>query len=206
MGARPVERIKKIFQENGIPFLSSYDKAFVLAKYGWYIPGGINVTDLDQIIQKLYSDKVNEAETLLITYFKKNLKEIETQIKNKYVQRSDLFNEAFTCQKKKLYHASITLFLSQADGICEGKIFRGSKVLKDNLKESENNPVIYILGEKSPLNKDTREKTPINFFSDLNRHAVMHGLDFDFGNETNSLKAISLLCFVSSFYNRYKQK
>ena len=43
------------------------------------------------------------------------------------------------------------------------------------------------------------------FDSNLNRHAVIHGLDVNFGTEKNSLKAFSLLYSVSDFENRYKK-
>ena len=43
-------------------------------------------------------------------------------------------------------------------------------------------------------NSDSSRKDTTNFFSELNRHKVMHGLTSDYGNEINSLKALSLLC------------
>jgi len=56
-----------------------------------------------------------------------------------------------------------------------------------------------VLGKESAINVDTCKKDKSNYFSNLNRNGVMHGLHLDYGNEKNSLKALSLFCFLSDF-------
>jgi hypothetical protein len=113
--------------------------------------------------------------------------------------------EAFSAHKKKQYFASTILFLSQADGICEGKVFRGKKVFNNYIESKKASTLIRsVLGQVSPIDIDTRNPDRANYFSDLNRHGVMHGLHVDYGTEENSLKALSLLCFISDFVNSNK--
>ena len=42
-----------------------------------------------------------------------------------------------------------------------------------------------------------------NYQSQLNRHAVMHGYGTEHGDEINSLKSVSLRCFITDFVDRY---
>ena len=120
-----------------------------------------------------------------------NLKEI----------KKNLISEAFKAHKNKMYYSSTILFLSQVDGIGEGKIFRGKKALKEYLSKGKHFDLFdNVLQEETAINVDTR-KSKTNYFSDLNRHGVMHGLHFNYGNEKNSLKALSLLCFISDSIN-----
>lgn len=119
------------------------------------------------------------------------------------MERSEIIKEAFSAHKKKMYYSSTILFLSQADGITESKMFIERKKFDKKIDSIKNPDFINVLGEESPLNVDTRKNKNPDFFSNLNRHAVMHGLSNNYGSEINSLKALSLLCFVSDYYNRY---
>lgn len=49
---------------------------------------------------------------------------------------------------------------------------------------------------------DTPHSKMSEFPSSLNRHGVLHGLDFDYGTRINSLKALSLLAFVGDFFSK----
>lgn len=98
-----------------------------------------------------------------------------------------------------MFHSSTILFLSQADGICDSIIFTGSKIKKIKDKKKVH-PIVKIVSESNPLTDHYNPKTKnSNYFSDLNRHGVIHGISSDYGNELNSLKALSLVCFVSDF-------
>jgi len=50
----------------------------------------------------------------------------------------------------------------------------------------------------------SHEKDLDSFPCKLNRHAILHGQDPDYGTEINSLKSISLLVYISDLvkYNR----
>ena len=100
--------------------------------------------------------------------------------------------------------------LSQADGICNGQLFRTKKE-KESLKKylaktesrSFNNILFQMITNESTIDTGYSKKE-INGNS-LNRHSVVHGLDVNFGTRINSLKAFSLLSFVTDWVNRYKK-
>ena len=49
-----------------------------------------------------------------------------------------------------------------------------------------------------PIHANTGQRKSLTIEDYLNRHMVLHGEDCDYGSETNSLKAISLINFVAS--------
>lgn len=69
----------------------------------------------------------------------------------------------------------------------------------------DNHSIINLIGKETALNVDTRKEDNSNYFTNLNRHGVMHGLEVNYGTEVNSLRALSFLCFITDFYNRYKK-
>ena len=78
------------------------------------------------------------------------------------------------------------------------RISKGKKEINDLLKTNNHADLISaVLGKISAIDAWSGNKS--NYFSDLNRHEVMHGLNHEYGKEINSLKALSLLSFVSYF-------
>jgi len=199
------EKLKFITQNLNLPDYTFDETERIFARYGWYIPPFIEIRIVFDIIKLFENDKIIEAENILINYFKKNLEKIKSALITRHSKRTDILNEAFLAHRKKLFYSSTIIFLSQADGICDSIIFRGSEIKKIKTNK-ENHPIINILAEKNSLTDYYSRKTKnSNYFSDLNRHGVMHGISNDYGNELNSLKALSLVCCVSDF-SRYYEK
>lgn len=198
------DKLKFITENLNFPNYTFKENDRIFGNFGWYIPPFIEVKTVFDIIELFENDKIIEAEKILIKYFKKNIKEIETNLINDHNNRSAILSEGFNAYRKKMFYSSTILFLSQADGMCDSIIFIGSKINKIKNKE-KSHPIINILSEKNSLTDYYNSKTKnSNYFSDLNRHGVMHGISNDYGNEINSLKAISLVCYVSDFgrYNK----
>lgn len=187
-----------------IPNFSMKENSLVLLKYGWYIQGNFELKKTTELIELFKSEKIEDAENILKAFFNNNLNKIKKGLINKHNERINVINEAFDSHEKGMFFSSTILFLTQADGISETKMFRDSKKFAKKIDSKKNPKFVSILKEESPLNVDTRKDANPNFFSNLNRHAVMHGLSDDYGCEKNSFKALSLLCFVSDFYNRYE--
>ncbi len=178
----------------------------VLANHGWYLSADIDGQSYFKILSLIQNSKVGEATSILSKYYSKNLNKLKNNLTKKHPDRQSIFTEAFKAHKDKKYFSSTILFLSQADGICEGNMFRRKKIFKEFIAKTKSPDMVeFILGQESAIDVDTRKADKSNYFSDLNRHGVMHGIHIDFGKEINSLKAISLLCFISDFVNRYKQ-
>mgnify|MGYP003592156326 CR=1 FL=1 len=185
--------------------LSHEENIKLLSNYGWYISGEFKMKDIALFCQLIKSEKIEEAEKLLINFYRKNKSKLLKQIIKKHPEREPILNEALKAHSKKMFNSSIILFLSQADGITNAKIFRGPKVFKNNIDMNDNHSIINLIREETALNADTRKEDKTNYFTNLNRHGVMHGLEVNYGTEVNSLRALSFLCFVTDFYNRYKK-
>jgi hypothetical protein len=174
-----------------------------LLNYGWYISAQMKMKKISEVIELIKSGKTEEAETILMNFFKNNLQEIEDQLVTKHSDRKSIIEEAFKAHKSNMFYSSTILFLSQGDGIIDGKIFHNRKNLDKHLDNKKNPSFVKILKNDSSLNVPSIKINKSKYFSKLNRHSVMHGKSTDYGTEKNSLKALSLCCFVSDWYNRY---
>ncbi|MCH3883041.1 MULTISPECIES: hypothetical protein [Tenacibaculum] len=175
-----------------------------LLNYGWYISGQMEMKETSKVIDLIKNENIVEAENIMIKFFKENLSDIEKRLIKKHSERENLFKESFRAHRNKMFYSSTILFLSQADGIIDGKIFHNRKNLDKHLDKDKNPSFVNILKEDSSLNVPSYKINKEKYFSKLNRHSVMHGKSTDYGTEINSLKALSLCCFVSDWYNRYE--
>lgn len=180
--------------------------SYSLSKYGWYISEMIPLSDLVDIHQLFEVGKIEEADTKMADHYRENYVQIIRRIISRHKDRKSIIEESSQAHKSQMYFASTILFISQADGICDGTIFvRADKKLSTIVKEQTPDIVYETLGKQSAIDEDTRI-TESSYYSELNRHNVMHGLKFDYGTELNSLKALSLLSFVANFTNRFKDQ
>ncbi len=203
--AEQAQKLALVIGKLNLPNYTFEEIDRVFAKYGWYIPRFIEMKIAFHILELFEEEKTEEANKILIKYFKQNLKEIQADLIRLHPDRANIINEAFLAHKKRLYFSSTILFLSQADGICDSIIFTESKLKKLKNKKGSHHIVNVLLESNSltsyynPITKNS------NFFSDLNRHGVVHGVSNDYGTELNSLKALSLLSCVDDF-SRYQTK
>jgi len=105
--------------------------------------------------------------------------------------------------------------LAQAEGICvdvlKEQLFSKLKgvpktkdVIEDRIKKASLGGIIeafvepLLSGSALSLNKKEmrHRRNKHSGYDVLNRHEIMHGLDKHYGNEINSLKAISLLNYL----------
>jgi hypothetical protein len=180
------------------------ESAYLLSTFGWYISDQIPYIEVLEILKAAKEKRIEYAESELINYYRNNIVDIISRIISKNKDREKIIIEALNAYKQGMFYASTILFLSQADGICDGKIFVSGKNKLSTLDKDNTPPIIFAaLGKQSAIDEDSRI-IESNYNSDLNRHNVMHGLRCDYGNQLNSLKALSLLSFVANFANRYK--
>ncbi|MFV5689888.1 hypothetical protein ACM55M_14820 [Flavobacterium sp. ZT3R25] len=172
-------KLLKRFAEGIKRFEEISNDGFVkLASYGWYVDADISLGYITGLMEKA----INE-------------------------NRSKIIEEAVYCHQNGKYYASSTLFLSEADGICSGLLFKNRKnkeALKQYIAQKKGAnffSILMIAIENTNTIDSFYSKTNLDD-SKLNRHGVMHGLDMDFGREINSFKAFSLLVFVSDFIDR----
>jgi len=190
----------KILYEDWTSFMRS------LAKYGWYVSGHLAMPDFVELTgdKKLTASKVNSH---MINLYRNDIARIESDLIEKYPDRREILKQTFQAHMGKSYFLSVPVFLSQADGICRGKLFINSgkkKELRKLVIKDETLDLLKawltVITETNTIDNPGRKK-PMDS-NELNRHLVLHGMDTGYGTESNSLKALSLLCFVSDFGDR----
>ncbi|MBC7000306.1 hypothetical protein [Cytophaga sp. FL35] len=192
-----LKRFKREYPDEMDMIFKDHDQLF--AEYGWYIYNGCTVEQV-LIILKLFNQSESElAQETIKEIFHENLDEIESDLTRIISESSHIIKEAFICHNRQLYYASTILFLSLADGLANGKLF--TKSYFDKIKKKNNTHFLLdIFTDKNPVNQKFNPKSSPK--SELMRHGIMHGISNQYGNETNSLKALSLLHYIS--IRRYK--
>lgn len=200
-----------------LPESNKYEEKIfkLLGIKGWFIDSAMS-TLLPHTIYELYKKgEDGKAEQKLIEYFRYRSKEIISEICSKYPNRENLLSKALIAHQNCEYDVCIPLFLIQVDGLCfdifNNNYFRkrsGRPILSNNFDELAQNPyfgaIYYAFMENFPISYSFNQRT--KEFSELNRHQILHGEITNYGTETNSLKAISLLSYVSYVLDLYEDE
>ncbi|UJH90940.1 hypothetical protein LZ575_19970 [Antarcticibacterium sp. 1MA-6-2] len=181
-----------------------------LCRYGWYFGYDSLPKTPVELAREIKKGNQREVDDFLIKYYEDELESIERRLVGRYPHRTMVLQEAFQNHREKRYYSSITLFLTQVDGVCKeltGNIFftteeiKGVKIRKPKIAKAFNEeevffkPFLVPLKETSSINSHW---TKLNSFPlRLNRHEILHGEDFDYASQMNSLKVISLLNYIS---------
>lgn len=180
----------------------------VIAEEGWFFDPEMPFSFLlkmEVLVKEDAKESSSQLNDYFIGHFGEQLDNIEKKLAISYPHREHLLLEAFSAHHRGEYSLSIRAFLSEADGIF-GEIFRGKSLFIREQREYAIDE--YASGTQSPfLGKYYRLfllKLPLwasesereESFSGLNRHQVLHGESLDYDTEENSLKTISLLCFL----------
>ena len=178
-----------------------------LACRGWFLGPRFPVGAIPQLGSsvEITPDDVDEV---VARHVRWHLDDIEAALIGFYPLRSYLFQEAFWAHRDSRYSLSILAFLAQADGIfrerfgkqlfrqgSEGAVRAFSSEVRGRFFQAHLHP----LTQPIPLWVDSRYLG--DDFEGLNRHQVLHGMQVDYNTELNSLKAISLLDYLSWMLN-----
>ena len=178
----------------------------LLAQHGWYLDLNMPLPSLWEIKKAIASGEINEVEEALVEYFENQLGEIEKSFSDQFPHRSHIIGAAIKAHRTGEYFLSIPVLLAQTDGICKEVVDQYLFMKKDRKPRT----AIYVeqvaadtykaallspLAANNPISasEDEREEG----FNLLNRHMVLHGESLDYGSKVNSLKAISLVNYVS---------
>lgn len=174
----------------------------LFADHGWYVCGSSEMGDSLELQKEIKKGHFKKVDIFMVSFYENEFESIISNIKTKYPEKSNIINQAKRAHKLKMYHASTLLFLSIADGIFDGLLYKKSN-RKQNLKKrisktkhlKEHGDIILKI---SAIDSDERDLH--QFRNPLNRHRVVHGKDANFGNKINSFKAFSLLAFICDFF------
>ena len=201
------EEYRKITERFNYNF---YEGLSILADNGWYIDEQMPMSIALEGMKHVSNNEIKKLDKLFCDYYTESAKEILKYQVFRYTDREKILTEAYKAHDKRMYFASIALFLSQADGICKGELFKTRKdkaAIKAYMKELYPSKVpnfLQVITTESAIDVYFPQRD--KYKSELNRHGVFHGYDVEYGNKTNSLKAMSLLAFITGFFGRYVNK
>lgn len=183
------------------------------ATYGWYVDDFSKNSELkiNTCLKHIYNNLPEKLDLYFSDYYRGKIDEIRKMLTEKYSNRKQILNEAFDAHNKGLYHASICILLTQIDGICndvlDAKFFINKNYLPQIKEKLESKNLKYSDFILSPIIKkasiNSWEKEIEKFPIRLNRHEILHGVDIQYGNETNSLKVISMISYIDFVLSHY---
>lgn len=206
------EQLQKSFRE--LPSRTR-EALIALGNHGWFLDLEMPLPELWRLKEALVEGSVKEAEESLVEYFKDKVHEIEESIIDKFPHRQKMIRAAFSAHERKEYELSIPVFLAQTDGICN-EVVKQHLFLKRNKKprtaiyvekiasDTYQAALLQPLAQTLPIGASEHERS--EDFNELNRHMVLHGESLDYGTEVNSLKAISLINYVSHVLTYKEEK
>ena len=178
-----------------------------LAERGWYIDPELPATAPADLVDAIEEGQAQDVDDALVEYFGGKLGTIKERLLRHYPHRRPFISKAFAAHEHGDYELSIPVFLAQADGICKERTSRLMFRRKDNKPEI----AVYVdsamgidtyraallspLAAEHPISLSEGRRPPD--FDGLNRHQVLHGESLTYHTEMNSLKAVSLLSFLS---------
>lgn len=186
-----------------------------LALKGWYISLDMPFSSLVKAISENWEEQVDELDEIMSEYFRQHSKNIINHIASNFPNREKVIRSAFKAHINGDYDLAIPVFLAQADGICYEiigiQLYRRQKGKPITTKYADRfsadafmNALLEPFRTPLPISASKRERNEVeNFF---NRHSILHGESCDYGSEINSLKAISLLNYISQVLLRAKEK
>lgn len=178
----------------------------LLAQHGWYLDFNMPLPSLWKMKTAISIGEIDEVEKALAEYFESQVEEIERTINAQFPHRSHIISSAIGAHRNGEYYLSIPVLLAQTDGVCKEVIDQYLFVKKDGKPRT----AIYVeqvaadtymaallspLATGTPISASKHERD--SSFNLLNRHMVLHGESLDYGIKVNSVKAISLINYVS---------
>jgi hypothetical protein len=181
-----------------------------LARRGWFLLPNAPAMKLINLVEEYSSaGRMIELDELMMRYIDSQLDEIEADLVSRYPARAALFEEAIKAHRQEMYASSITVLLSQADGICVdllGQKLFSMETGKGGIPQPKTKRVIESYGVSvfqemmlEPLlsgsGMGAGEKAKGFYPDSPNRHIVMHGIDTTYPSHMNSTKVISLVAY-----------
>lgn len=192
-----------------------------LGERGWYLDGGLGMSELWGIEDWLSAGNVEAVEGFLVGHYESRLSEIEDELAKSAPKREKILRSAIAAHRRGEYELSVPVLLAQADGVCvdltnfhlfiKDRKLGAPEVARwaaDASLDAFSAALLSPLTQALPIGasgdereRRMREVEQANWV-ELNRHLVLHGESVNYGTQVNSLKAISLINYLVSFVSR----
>ncbi|WP_249553751.1 hypothetical protein [Shewanella sp. 10B] len=182
------------------------------ASLGWFLTSEIVLSDMKQAL-----DESQEClDNYMVEEMTCNYIDIKKSLIKSHPEREHILSAAFYLHEQDNWIASIPLFLSQTEGIFSENV--GAMLFSEHEQRKERLKAIFdskaeqcMLFLSAPFETKNQFSAGISSASDSkkrngpNRNGIMHGSrkHLDYGTKVNSFKCISLLSFVSSFFEGF---
>jgi hypothetical protein len=186
-----------------------------MAEEGWFYDEDMALEDLSRYSDLLTSQQRPVLHQELTEHFTRRASAICIKTVERFPNRRLPLEQAFTAHERGQYFLSIPTLLSQVDGMCQEvcgpdntmmskrQIPGGASaaktydfVLQQSAQDAILGAFLAPLAQIIPLNEKVANLP--SGFDGLNRHQVLHGLSDSYGTLDNSLRAISLIGYVSA--------
>ena len=189
---------------------------FVLAQHGWFISLEMSSSPILECATSALGGEIDKVDNIMASFFRDNAGEINKALNSNFPNRSNILDNAFNAHRRGEYNLSIPVFLIQTDGICNELIGIEMFSRRNNKPKTsayadqfEQGSFLSALLEPFrvclPLTASEKERELLTIENYLNRHEILHGAATNYGTELNSLKALSLINFVSTVLQKVKQ-
>ncbi len=197
------ETLQQFSESWAINYANALRNLDLYAEEGWFVEtADVHIADLFSLINGEYDCSA------MSEYYRSQLDRIEQDLLARHPKRHRTIAQVFSAHRNEWYDLTCTTIFSLVDGICWDEEVLNVKFFDKN---SENNYTLRLVEKMNeveageifihPLisNKPifSHEDDLDSFPCKLNRHAIIHGKDADYGTEINSLKSISLLAYIS---------
>lgn len=184
-----------------------------LLKENWYLPN-ISLENMIDLLNIINDESLEDKEKYKAVDFimqeivSKSKDNLKSKLNFKFEERQSIFEEMFKAYEEERYILCIPVMLAQIDGICN-KILGVNFFSKEY--EMKNTPktkraIERKISEKSLNKLEISELIPLYFVSKffkkinneniLNRHNILHGTSYMYGNKLNADKCIALIGFL----------
>jgi len=175
------------------------------SEYGWYTNYSFSLIDITEAYKLLKKRNINEFDKYMSARIYEQYAEIKKSLFNRHPDRVGPLEAAFRAHDMKEYFLSIPVFLAQTDGISKDlsqlQFFLNNKDYSPKVSYwAKETPKMWLhialcaaLLDKGAFQKHYSQPNEI----EITRHSVLHGESSDYGSKLNSLKAISLLIYIS---------
>jgi len=181
-----------------------------LAQQGWFISlSHTALATLHRAAGQLLAGNVQPVDAIMSEHFRSILDVVEKEAIEASPHREIIIRRAFAAHRAGDYELSIPAMLCQTEGI--GQEIFGASVhskksqeleqirLRFDTEESDVVLIAYYGLLTAPLAIKDNIRTEEIERSRLNRHAILHGHNWQYSSEVNALKALSWLGFVVHF-------
>ena len=177
----------------------------ILAARGWYVLPQMPLTFY--LLEPQTVKDAPNVDDVIGQFIEEHIDETEADLILEFPNRAAILREAFACHREEKYAASITVLLTQADGIVIdllGKPFfskerdssdpQTRKVIEELQLDVYRKMMLEPLITRGGMSANRQELD--QYPESLHRHQILHGIDLTYPTKLNSLKVISLVGYL----------